>query len=605
MAIMKREHKGKVYTSAFLRRNYREGTKVKHETLGNISHLPADLIDLLRRALKGEPVGRLQQSFAVLRSLSHGHVAAVLWTMRENELEMLLRSRRGRERDVMEALIVQSLLCPASKLATGRDLRSETATTTLGEVLGLSEVTEEELYDALDRLLSKKARIETALAKKHLQDGILVLYDVSSSYYTGTHCELAKYGHNRDGKKCFPQNVYGLLCAPDGCPVAIEVFEGNTADPKTLEVQVEKLRKRFGLTRVVLVTDRGVLTQRQIDKIREIPSLDWVTALRAPAIAKLREQGRIQPSLFDQRNLAEVTSPDFPGERLIVCRNPSLAEEPAEKREELLRATEKDLDRIVAATNRTMRPLKGQAAIGLRVGNVLNRHKMAKHFALEIADTAFSYHRREDGIREEAALDGLYVIRTSVPESVLTSEKTVEAYKSLARVEWAFRSLKTMDLEIRPIHHRLSDRVKAHVFLCMLAYYMEWHMKQKLAPLLFSEDDPEGVRKVRESLVAPAVPSASARDKAASKATPEGLPVQNFPPLLRNLGTLARNRVRSGQGPETAEFSLLTQATPLQKKAFELLGMTPALYRKRELRNPPESLPLLGFIYISSVRTLV
>ena len=574
---IKHSYKGTVHITTLLRRSYRENGKVRNETLGNLSHLPRPLIEMIRLGLKGEAFVPASGELRVVRSLPHGHVAAVLGTLRTIGLETLLGSRKSRDRDLLVALIVQRLLAPGSKLANSRDLREETATTSLGEVMGLSDVTEDELYDALDRLLSKKSRIETALANNHLQDGTLVLYDVSSSYYTGTHCDLAKYGHNRDGKKRFPQVVYGLLCAPDGCPVAIEVFEGNTADPQTLEVQVEKLRERFGLTRVILVTDRGVLTQTRIDKVREIPGLDWVTALRAPAIARLREQGRIQPSLFDQRNLAEVTSPDFPGERLIVCRNPFLAEERAEKREELLKATEKDLDRIVAAANRTKRPLRGQAAIGLRVGNVLNRHKMAKHFVLEIADTAFSYHRKEDGIREEAALDGLYVIRTSVPESVLTAEKTVEAYKSLARVERAFRSLKTVDLEIRPIHHRLTDRVKAHVFLCMLAYYVEWHMKQKLAPLLFSEDDPEGARNERESVVAPAVPSASARDKAASKTTPEGLPVQSFRTLLRNLGTLARNRVRSGQGPEATEFSLLTQSTPLQKKAFDLLGLTPAL----------------------------
>ena len=576
MAIMKREYKGKVYTSAFLRRNYREGTKVRHETLGNISHLPADLIDLLRRALKGEPVGPLRQAFTVVRSLSHGHVAAALGTLRESGLETLLGSRRSRERDLTEALIVQRVLSPASKLATARDLREETATTSLGEVLGVSDATEDELYAAMDRLLDRKDRIEKGLAKAHLRDGTLVLYDVSGSYYTGTHCTLAKYGHNRDGKKRFPQIVYGLLCSPDGCPVAIEVFEGNTADPKTLEVQIDKLRERFGLARVVLVSDRGILTGTQIDRVRGIAGLDWITALRAPSIAKLREQGTIRPSLFDQRNLAEVTSPDFPGERLVVCRNPFLADERSEKREELLRATEKDLDAIVAATRREKRPLKGRDKIALRVGRWVNRHRMAKHFELEITDSAFSYRRKEEAIREEAALDGLYVVRTSVPKEAMTAEETVGAYKSLAHVERAFRSLKTVDLEIRPIHHRLSDRVKAHVFLCMLAYYVEWHMKRKLSPLLFSEDDPEGARNERESVVAPAVPSASARDKAASKTTPEGLPVQSFRSLLRNLGTLTQNRMQP-RGENAPEFTLLAQATPLQKKAFDLLGVSSSL----------------------------
>ncbi len=577
VAIMKREYKGRVYTSAFLRRNYREGDKVKHETLGNISHLPPALVDLLRRALKGEAVGRLSEAFFVVRSLPHGHVAAVRGTLSACGLATLLGSRKTRERDILEALVVQRVLCPASKLATSRDLAGETASTSLGEELGVSGLTEDDLYGALDRLWSRKPRIETALAKTHLQDGTLVLYDVSSSYYTGTHCPLARYGHNRDGKRRFPQIVYGLLCAPSGCPVAIEVFEGNTADPKTLEVQIEKLRTRFGLSRVVLVTDRGILTQARIEAVRAIPGLDWLTALRAPAIARLREQGRVPRSLFDQRNLAEITSPDYPGERLIVCRNPFLAEERAAKREELLQATQRDLDTIVAATRRKTRALKGQAAIALRVGKVLNRHRMAKHFVLEITDTAFSYARKEDAIREEAALDGLYVLRTPVPADILTAEQTVGAYKNLARVERAFRSLKTVDLSIRPIYHRLSERVKAHVFLCMLAYYVEWHMKEKLAPLLYAEDDPEAARASRPDIVAPAVPSPSTRQKTSVKRTPDDLPLQSFRSLLRHLGTLAKNRVRSGEGPEAQEFFLLTQATPLQRKAFVLLGIHPAL----------------------------
>ena len=573
---IKHSYKGTVHVTTLLRRSYRENGKVRNETLGNLSHLPRPLIEVIRLGLKGEAFVPASQELRVVRSLPHGHVAAALGTLRTIGLERLLGSRRTRERDLMEALIVQRVLSPASKLATSRDLRSETATTSLGEVLGVSDATEDELYTAMDRLLSRKDRIEAGLAKAHLRDGTLVLYDVSSSYYTGTHCELAQYGHNRDGKKRFPQIVYGLLCAPDGCPVAIEVFEGNTADPKTLEVQIDTLRKRFGLARVVLVTDRGILTQTRIETVRTIKGFDWITALRAPSIAKLREQGTIRPSLFDERNLAEVTSPDFPGERLVVCRNPFLAEERAEKREELLLATEKDLDAIVAATRREKRPLSGRDKIALRVGRWVNRHRMAKHFELVIEDDSFSYRRKEEAIREEAALDGLYVIRTSVPKEAMTAEETVGAYKSLAQVERAFRSLKTVDLEIRPIYHRLSDRVKGHVFLCMLAYYVEWHMKRKLAPLLFSEDDPEGARKERDSIVAPAVPSPSARDKAASKTTPEGLPVQSFRSLLRNLGTLTQNRMQPRE-ENVPEFTLLAQATPLQKKAFDLLGVSPSL----------------------------
>ena len=476
MVTTKRTVGEKVYTTTLLRRTWREGGKVKNETLANLSHLPAPLIELVKAGLAGKAVGVLGEGISVVRTLPHGSVAAVVGTMRASGLSALLGSRKSRERDLTEALIAGRLIAPDSKLACARDLREETARNTLGEVLGVSDATEDELYAAMDRLLAQKDRIEAGLAKAHLREGTLVLYDVSGSYYTGTHCELAKYGHNRDGKKRFPQIVYGLLCAPSGCPVAIEVFEGNTADPKTLETQITKLRKRFGLSRVVLVTDRGVLTQTQIDRVRTIEGFDWVTALRSPSIAKLREQGTIRHSLFDERNLAEVTSPDFPGERLVVCRNPFLAEERSEKREELLRATEKDLDAIVAATRREKRPLKGEAAIALRVGRWVNRHKMAKHFELTIADTAFSYRRKEEAIREEAALDGLYVIRTSVPKESMTAEEAVGAYKSLSQVERAFRSLKTVDLEIRPIYHRLSDRVKAHVFLCMLAYYVEWRL---------------------------------------------------------------------------------------------------------------------------------
>lgn len=576
MVTTKRTVGEKVYTTTLLRRTWREGGKVRNETLANLSHLPAPLIELVKAGLAGKAVGVLGEGISVVRTLPHGSVAAVVGTMRASGLSALLGSRKSRERDLMEALIAGRLIAPDSKLATARDLREETATTSLGEVLGVSDATEDELYAAMDRLLAQKDRIEKGLAKAHLREGTLVLYDVSGSYYTGTHCELAKYGHNRDGKKRFPQIVYGLLCAPDGCPVAIEVFEGNTADPKTLETQITKLRKRFGLSRVVLVTDRGILTQTQIDKVREIPGLDWVTALRSPSIARLRDQGRIQHSLFDQKNLAEVTSPDFPGERLVVCRNPFLAEERSEKREELLRATEKDLDAIVAATRREKRPLKGRDKIALRVGRWVNRHKMAKHFELTIADTAFSYRRKEAAIREEAALDGLYVIRTSVPKESMTAEEAVGAYKSLSQVERAFRSLKTVDLEIRPIYHRLSDRVKAHVFLCMLAYYVEWQMKRKLAPLLYAEEDREGATANRESIVAPSVPSDKTRKKAETHRTEDGFPVQSFRSLLSDLGTLCRNVMRTGT-EGGSEFSMLTQPSPLQEKAFSLLGLSPNL----------------------------
>jgi len=566
----------KVYTTTLLRRTYREDGKVKNETLANLSHLPAPLIELVKAGLSGTPVGILSREIEVARSLPHGHVAAVLGTMRSSGLSHLLGSRRSRERDLMEAMIAGRVIAPGSKLATARDLRSGTAKTSLGEILGVPDATEEELYAVLDTLLARKDRIETALARNHLQNGTLVLYDVSSSDYTGEHCPLAKYGHNRDGKKRFPQIVYGLLCAPDGCPVAIEVFEGNTADPKTLETRITSLRERFGLGRVVLVTDRGILTQVQIDTVREIPGFDWITALRSPSIAKLRDQGRIPRSLFDDRHLAEIASPDYPGERLIVCRNPFLARRREWKREELLNATGKDLDRIVAATRRGKNPLKGRDKIALRVGKWIDRHHVGKHFELTITDSAFSYRRNEEKIEEEKALDGLYVIRTSVPEAAMSSDETVGAYKSLAHVERAFRSLKTVDLEIRPIYHRLSDRVKAHVFLCMLAYYVEWHMKQKLAPLLYAEEDREGARANRESIVAPSVPSDKTRKKAETHRSEEGVPVQSFRSLLDDLGTLTRNVVRTGN-ENVAEFVMLARATPLQQKAFSLLEVSPNL----------------------------
>ena len=573
---IKKTHGQKVYTSVLLRHSIREGKKVRSETLANLSCLPEETVDLIELSLKGIPVGRLDQEIQVVRSLPHGHVAAVVGTLRASGLTALLGSRRTRERELMEALIAHRLVSPGSKLSLARALSPETATSTLGEVLGVAGATEDELYSAMDALLSRQETIEKALGQKHLQDGTLVLYDVSSSYYTGEHCDLARYGHNRDGKKRFPQIVYGLLCASDGCPVAIEVFEGNTADPTTLESQIRKVRERFGLARVVLVTDRGILTQVQIDKVREIDGFDWITALRAPSIARLRDQGTIQASLFDTRNLAEITSPDYPGERLIVCRNPVLADRRAWKRGELLVATEKDLEKIAKAVLRAKRPLLGKDRIALRVGKWIDKHHVGKHFELTFEDDRFLFRRNEEKIREEAALDGLYVIRTSLSQETLAAEKIVGAYKSLAQVERAFRSLKTVDLEIRPIYHRLTDRVKGHVFLCMLAYYVEWQMKQKLAPLLFAEEDREGAEKEREDIVSPAVPSKATRKKAGTHRTEEGLPVQTFRGLLENLGTLVKNVMQTGKD-ESACFSMLTRSTLLQQKALDLLGVGPNL----------------------------
>jgi len=512
----------------------------------------------------------------ILRSFPHGHVAAVLGTLRTIGLEALLGSRASRERDLVVALLVMRVLEPDSKLATVRSLREETATTSLFVELGLDvdPPTDREIYQALDWLLKRQRRIEDKLAARHLEDGSLVLYDVSSSYYTGTACELAKFGYSRDGKKGYPQIVYGLLCNGEGCPVAIEVFQGNTSDPTTLGSQIEKLTRRFGLKRVIVVGDRGMITQKRIDEeLRHVEGLDWITALRADSIKKLAAEDVIQLSLFDQQDLAEVSSPDYPDERLIVCRNPLLAEERARKREDLLRATEKDLDKIVVATQRTRRPLRGQDKIGVRVGKVINRRKMGKHFECTITDESFSYQRNAQGIAAEAALDGLYVIRTSVPEETFSAEEAVGVYKTLSRVEQAFRSLKTVDLKIRPIYHWLEDRVRAHVFLCMLAYYVEWHMRKRLAPILFDDEDKEEAEALRESVVAPAKKSPKATEKARTKQTEDGFPVQSFRSLLGHLATLAKNLVRI-TGKTCHEFHQHTNQTPLQRRALKLLGIS-------------------------------
>jgi hypothetical protein len=579
VATTRRRHKGKIYETHLLRRTYREAGKVKHETLGNLSHLPGEILELVRGALAGETYLPATARLEVGRSLPHGHVAAVVGTLRKIGLERALATRRSRPRDLVVAMVAARVLEPGSKLATARGLAPETAASSLGDVLGLGAVDEDELYAALDWLLARQARIETTLAKRHLKEGCLVLYDVSSSYYTGRHCPLAHFGHNRDRKEGFPQIVYGLLCNREGCPVAVEVFAGNTADPATLRPQIEKLRQRFGLTRVVLVGDRGMLTEARIDRALKPAGLDWISALRGPAIQRLAKEGALQLSLFDEQDLAEIHSPAYPGERLMACRNPLLADERARKREALIRATEKALVPIVAATQRAKRPLRGRAAIGLRVGRVLNHYQVGKYFRLTITDETFVYARHEERIARDAAVDGLYIIRTSVPESEMGAEDTVRAYKDLAHVERAFRSLKSVELKIRPIHHRLADRVRAHVFVCMLAYYVEWHMRRCLAPMLFDDEDPASAHALRTSVVAPAVRSPSAVAKARRKRTEAGTPVHSFQTLLADLATLAKNRMRpmAAHGAAIAEFDLLTTPTPVQRHAFDLLGVSPAL----------------------------
>ena len=471
-----------------LRESYRDGGKIKKRTIANLSSWRTDIIEGLRTLLKGGKVAAAdQETIVVRRALPHGHVAAVLGTLRDIGLDRLLGPAGNRCRDLVIAMIVARLIAPASKLATARMLDPLTAAFSLGETLGLGAVDEDELYVALDWLGERQEAVEKALARKHLRAGMLVLYDVSSSYVEGRCCELAQLGYNRDGKKGKLQIVYGLLCARDGCPVAIEVFEGDTADPRTLATQIDKVKKRFALDHVVLVGDRGMITQARIDGEIAPAGLDWITALRAPAIRELAEAGALQMSLFDQRDMAAITSPDYPGERLIVCRNRDLARERARKREDLLAATEKDLAIIAAAVRRARKPLRGEAAIALKVGAVVNRHKMAKHFDLVIGEASFAFHRKAAAIAAEAALDGIYVVRTSLPKRTLGDAAAVGAYKSLAQVERAFRSLKTVDIHLRPIFHWTTPRVRAHVFLCMLAYHVEHHMRARLAPMLYDD----------------------------------------------------------------------------------------------------------------------
>lgn len=559
-----------------LRESYRDGGKVRKRTLLNLSAWPRELVEGLRALLKGGtviPAG--QEALTVTRSLPHGHVAAVLGTLRQIGLDRLLGPQGHRCRDLVVALIVSRILAPTSKLATAKALDPATAASSLGTVLGLGPVDEEELYTALDWLLARQPALEAALARRHLRGGTLVLYDVSSSYVEGRCCALARLGYNRDGKQGKRQIVYGLLCAADGCPVAIEVFAGDVADPKTLGTQIDKLKQRFDLTHVVLVGDRGLITQARIDEDLKPAGLDWISALRGPAIKALVDGGALQLSLFDERDMAAITAPEFPSERLIVCRNPDLARERRRKREALLAATERDLAALAAAVARRRRPLRGAAAIGLKVGAVLDRHKMAKHFELTISDDRFSFARKTREITAEAALDGLYVVRTSLPAATLDDVGTVRAYKSLALVERAFRCLKTVDLQIRPIYHWLADRVRAHVFLCMLAYHVEWHLRARLAPMLYDDADQEAAAAARASIVAKAERSPSAIAKQTTGRTPDGLPVHSLASLLADLATLTRNTMLSALAPEHP-FTLTARPTPIQNKAFDLLGLPPA-----------------------------
>jgi transposase len=571
-----------------LRETYRENGKFCKRTLCNLSHWPTAHVEGLRGVLKGGTVIPAERdAFTVIRSLPHGHVAAAVATARKIGLDGILGPDGNRCRDLALAMLVSRILDPVSKLATARGLSPATASSSLGEVLGLGDVDDDELYAALDWLLVRQPAIEAVLAKRHLTNGTLVLYDVSSSYMEGRCCppgvslasakaernaKPAKRGYSRDGRRGTLQIVYGLLCAPDGCPVAIEVLDGNTGDPTTLAPQIEKLKQRFHLERVVLVGDRGMITEARLTADLKAVGLDWITALRAPAIKELLNSGALQLTLFDQRDMASITSPDFPGERLIVCRNPDLAAERARKREELLAETEKDLGRIKAAVERRRNPLRGTAEIALEAGEVLNTHKMKKHFDLAITDSEFRFARKTADIAAEAATDGLYVVRTSLAEATLGDAETVRSYKSLSLVERAFRCIKTVDLHVRPVYHWLEDRVRAHVFLCMLAYYLEWHMRQRLAPMLFEDSDKAEAEARRKSVVAQAQRSTSAIKKQTTGLTEDGLPVHSFRSLLADLATLARNTITTAITPHYP-LTVLTRPTPIQQNAFDLLGV--------------------------------
>jgi len=552
--------------AVLLREAWREDGKIRKRTLANLSDWPADKVDNLRRLLRGDQLVGAQDAFTITSSVPHGHVEAVLGTMRKLGLPSLIAAKPSRERELVLAMIAERLIRPCSKLATTREWHS----TTLAEELGVADAQVQELYAALDWLLARQPRIEAKLAARHLEDGALVLYDASTSYYEGRTCPLARFGHDRDGKK-LPVIVYGLLTDQVGRPVAVEVYPGNTGDPTTVGGQVDKLRQRFGLTRIVIVGDRGMLTQAQIVKLKEHPGLGWISSLRSGSIRSLIDQGHLQRSLFDETNLAEIQSPDFPGERLIACFNPLLADERQRKRDELLEATEKDLERLRREVRRRTKTPLGKAEIGLKAGRILGRYKMGKHFQLTIEDGVFSWSRRHAAIARERALDGIYVIRTSQSQQQISAADAVRKYKSLALVERAFRCLKGVDLLLRPIHHRTEDHVRAHVFLCMLSYYLEWHMRRALNPLLFQDPELDADRRRRDP-VTPARPSQSARRRKATRTADDGLPLHSFQTLLSALGTRCRNTTRLTSDP-TRTLPLLTQPTPLQARAFELLGL--------------------------------
>ena len=568
MATTKRVYKGKTYVTHLLRRSIRNGKTVTHETLGNLSHLPDHLIDIIKRSLKGETFVPAADAFKITRSLPHGHVEAILKMIRKLGLDDLIASEPSRRRDLVVAMIAERLLFPSSKLANTRHWHD----TSLAEELDVADSTEDQLYDAMDWLLERQSAIEKKLAKRHLSDGALVLYDVTSSYYEGKTCPLARFGHDRDGKTGLPIIVDGALTDADGRPVAVQVYPGNTSDPKTVPDQVEALTKRFGLSRVVLVGDRGMLTQTQIDVLKKHPGLGWISALRSGSIRRLLADGQLIRNDLETQRLAEISSPEFPGERLVACYNPQLAEQRRQKRQELLAATQAELEALAVSVARASDRTETAAEIGVRAGKIINHYKVAKHFTLTIRDGQLGWARKDDAITNEEMLDGIYVIRTSEPAERLMAADGVRSYKRLALVEQAFRSLKGIDLLVRPIHHRTADRVRAHILLCLLAYYVEWHLRQAWEPLLFEDEELSVDRRHRDP-VAPARTSESARQKKKTHVTPGGLPVQSFRTLMAHLGTRCRNMCIVSADPNRTPFRQVTEADALQVEALRLIAV--------------------------------
>jgi hypothetical protein len=550
--------------TVLLRESYREGAKVRKRTLANLSSLSLAQVEAMRAVLRGEELRPVAQCFEITASRSHGHVEAILVAMQRLGFASLIASKPGRERDLVLAMVAARIVVPQTKLATSRWWH----TTTLAEDFGVADASEDDLYAAMDWLLARQDRIQNKLATRHLRAGGLVLYDLSSSYFEGTTCPLAKRGYSRDGKPGTLQVNYGLLTDARGCPVAVSVHEGNTADSTTFMPEVQRLRQSFGIERMVMVGDRGMIAQKAIDEMRETDDIGWITALKSASIRVLVEQGQLQLGLFDERNLLELSSPDFPGERLVACRNPQLAKLHAHKREALLAATEISLEKIKARVDAAK--LTSQADIGVRVGKIVNQYKVAKHFELTIGDAAFAYQRTPDSITAEAALDGVYIIRTSVPAAQMDAADCVRNYKALANVERAFRSLKTIDLKVRPIHHRLADRVRAHIFLCLLAYYVEWHLREAWRELMFADTDQQA--KTTRDPVAPAKRSPAALAKVASKLLDDDTPAHSFGTLMAELATIVRNTCRTpSTGPDAPTFDILTTPNPKQQRALDLL----------------------------------